>query len=44
MAAITGGSVVVAAGVAIGYLVFKGCRGHGSSSDGVRLVFIPSEQ
>jgi hypothetical protein len=43
-AAITGGSVVVvAAGVAIGYLVFKRCRGHGSSGDGVRLEIITTQ-
>jgi hypothetical protein len=45
MAVITGGSVVVtAAGVIVGYLVFKRCQEYeGSSGSGVNLVFISNE-
>jgi hypothetical protein len=44
IAAITGGSVVVTAGgFIVGYLVFKRCRWHWSSSDGVRLEIITTQ-
>jgi hypothetical protein len=45
IAAITGGSVVVtAAGVAVGYLVYRKCQKDLNSDDCVNLVFISNEQ
>jgi hypothetical protein len=42
-AAAVGAAIVTTAGVVVGYLVFKKYRGHGSSSDGVRLEIIATQ-